>query len=54
MHYSFQTPKIELRIFYGTDPLEWLFQAKQFFFLIRTFIRKLFNHDSFLYEREFC
>lgn len=28
---SFRTPKIELGIFYGTNALEWLFQARQFF-----------------------
>ncbi|KAL2323421.1 hypothetical protein Fmac_027800 [Flemingia macrophylla] len=24
-------PKLELTLFYGTDPLDWLFQAEQFF-----------------------
>ncbi|RHN51749.1 putative succinate dehydrogenase (quinone) [Medicago truncatula] len=28
---SFRTPKLELSMFDGTDPLEWLFQAEQFF-----------------------
>lgn len=29
--HTFRTPKIELSVFDGSEPLEWLFQAEQFF-----------------------